>query len=138
MKKGVIVEKGNHDSLLKDHPNGVYAKLVKQQESVEEHNNDEVSDAESENVGNNDDSVKVQSPQKYQTGKTRQAQGPNNDPDTEGHSQNVTPITETKRTSIKKRKMTEDDHQPFNEHKHKSRVQIEDEKLTLEKQMKEK
>jgi ABC-type multidrug transport system fused ATPase/permease subunit len=32
MKKGKIVEKGNHDSLLKEHPTGIYAKLVKQQE----------------------------------------------------------------------------------------------------------
>jgi ABC-type multidrug transport system fused ATPase/permease subunit len=30
MKKGKITEKGNHDSLLRDFPNGVYAKLVKQ------------------------------------------------------------------------------------------------------------
>jgi ABC-type multidrug transport system fused ATPase/permease subunit len=30
MKKGKIVEIGNHDSLLKDYPEGVYAKLVKQ------------------------------------------------------------------------------------------------------------
>ena len=29
MKKGKIVEIGNHDSLLDDHPNGIYAKLVK-------------------------------------------------------------------------------------------------------------
>lgn len=28
LKKGVIVEDGNHDSLLRDYPNGVYAKLV--------------------------------------------------------------------------------------------------------------
>lgn len=36
LKKGVIVEDGNHDSLLRDYPNGVYAKLVSQQEHVEE------------------------------------------------------------------------------------------------------
>lgn len=32
LKKGVIKEDGNHRSLLRDHPNGVYAKLVSQQE----------------------------------------------------------------------------------------------------------
>lgn len=36
MKKGKLVETGNHDSLLKNYPNGIYAKLVKQQEQVEE------------------------------------------------------------------------------------------------------
>lgn len=28
LRKGEIVEDGNHNSLLKDHPTGVYAKLV--------------------------------------------------------------------------------------------------------------
>ena len=32
LKKGVIVEDGTHDSLLKDFPNGLYSKLVSQQE----------------------------------------------------------------------------------------------------------
>jgi ABC-type glutathione transport system ATPase component len=41
MKKGKIVETGNHDSLLRDHPNGIYAKLVKQQEEAEENQNEE-------------------------------------------------------------------------------------------------
>lgn len=36
MKKGKLVEKGNHEQLLKEHPNGIYAKLVKQQEQVED------------------------------------------------------------------------------------------------------
>jgi ABC-type transport system involved in cytochrome bd biosynthesis fused ATPase/permease subunit len=35
LKKGKIVESGNHDSLLKEFPNGTYAMLVRQQESVE-------------------------------------------------------------------------------------------------------
>lgn len=30
LKKGSIIETGNHDSLLKDFPNGVYSKLVSQ------------------------------------------------------------------------------------------------------------
>lgn len=30
LKKGVIVEDGTHNSLLKDYPNGTYAKLVSQ------------------------------------------------------------------------------------------------------------
>ena len=28
MKKGKLVEEGNHESLLKNYPNGIYAKLV--------------------------------------------------------------------------------------------------------------
>jgi len=35
LKKGVIVENGNHDSLLSEFPNGVYAKLVSQQEKLD-------------------------------------------------------------------------------------------------------
>jgi ABC-type multidrug transport system fused ATPase/permease subunit len=35
LKKGVLTEVGNHDSLLREHPNGVYAKLVRQQENAE-------------------------------------------------------------------------------------------------------
>ena len=31
MKKGRIVEDGNHDSLLRDYPTGTYAKLVTDQ-----------------------------------------------------------------------------------------------------------
>ena len=29
MKKGKIIEKGNHDSLLTDYPAGIYSKLAK-------------------------------------------------------------------------------------------------------------
>ena len=36
LKKGAIVEDGNHDYLLKTYPNGVYAKLVSQQENLDE------------------------------------------------------------------------------------------------------
>lgn len=35
LKKGVLTEVGNHETLLRDYPNGVYAKLVKQQENAE-------------------------------------------------------------------------------------------------------
>ena len=31
LKKGKLTEVGTHDTLLRDHPEGVYAKLVKQQ-----------------------------------------------------------------------------------------------------------
>jgi len=34
MKKGKIVEKGTHDSLLRNFPKGTYAKLVSTQEQV--------------------------------------------------------------------------------------------------------
>ena len=33
---------GNHDSLLRDYPDGVYSKLVKQQQDAEHNNDDEV------------------------------------------------------------------------------------------------
>ena len=35
LKKGKIVEDGNHSSLLKDHPRGTYAKLVADQENID-------------------------------------------------------------------------------------------------------
>ena len=35
LKKGKIVEVGNHDTLLRQHPNGTYAKLVADQEKVD-------------------------------------------------------------------------------------------------------
>lgn len=35
LKKGKIVEIGNHDTLLLNHPDGVYAKLVKQQQEAD-------------------------------------------------------------------------------------------------------
>ena len=35
LKKGRIAEIGTHDTLLRDYPNGVYAKLVKQQEEAD-------------------------------------------------------------------------------------------------------
>jgi len=35
MNKGKIAEVGNHQSLLQDYPNGIYAKFVKEQEQSE-------------------------------------------------------------------------------------------------------
>jgi len=35
MQKGKIIEQGNHDSLLKNFPDGLYAKFVKEQENSE-------------------------------------------------------------------------------------------------------
>jgi ATP-binding cassette, subfamily B (MDR/TAP), member 1 len=35
LKKGKLTEVGDHESLLKDYPDGVYAKLVHQQEAAE-------------------------------------------------------------------------------------------------------
>ena len=35
LKKGKLTEIGTHDTLLREHPDGVYAKLVKQQEDTE-------------------------------------------------------------------------------------------------------
>ena len=36
MNKGKIAEQGNHESLLKNFPSGIYAKFVKDQEQSEE------------------------------------------------------------------------------------------------------
>mmetsp|Transcript_42048 Transcript_42048/g.30262 ORF Transcript_42048/g.30262 Transcript_42048/m.30262 type:complete len:137 (-) Transcript_42048:2454-2864(-) len=38
MKSGKIVEKGSHDTLLRDFPEGTYAKLVREQENADEGN----------------------------------------------------------------------------------------------------
>jgi ABC-type multidrug transport system fused ATPase/permease subunit len=48
LKKGVLVEEGNHESLLRDYPNGIYAKLCKDHEKTEEN------DAEKDNKVNAD------------------------------------------------------------------------------------
>ncbi len=74
MKKGKIQEQGNHNSLLSEHPNGLYAKLVQQQEQQEEP--DTSSDKKAE-IGESDMSLKgdenvnIQTPSKYATGKLR-------------------------------------------------------------------
>ena len=39
MQFGRITEVGNHDSLLSNFPNGLYAKFVREQSSAEESNN---------------------------------------------------------------------------------------------------
>jgi len=36
MKKGKIIEEGNHDSLLNDYPEGTYTKFVREQENAEQ------------------------------------------------------------------------------------------------------
>lgn len=60
LKKGVLTEIGNHDTLLRDYPSGVYAKLVRQQENAEngDGNNDDdnglidkINDADEDLVG---------------------------------------------------------------------------------------
>ncbi len=35
LKKGKLTEVGNHETLLRDYPEGVYAKLVKQQQDAD-------------------------------------------------------------------------------------------------------
>jgi len=60
LKKGVLTEIGNHETLLRDYPSGVYAKLVKQQENAENGDGnidddngliDKVNDADEDLVG---------------------------------------------------------------------------------------
>ena len=42
MKKGKIVEDGNHQTLLRDYKDGVYAKLVAEQKNVESDEEEEM------------------------------------------------------------------------------------------------
>lgn len=42
LTKGRITEIGNHDSLLRDHPTGVYANLVRSQQDAEDDDLDEI------------------------------------------------------------------------------------------------
>ena len=51
MKKGRIVEQGNHEELLKNFPNGTYAMLVKQQESAEKGDSENASPIRKEEIG---------------------------------------------------------------------------------------
>ena len=75
MKKGKIVEKGNHESLLIDHPTGIYAKLVRQQEQVEETGEkgeiDEGKETNSEGEVDNESFLKAKNPGEYQIGKNK-------------------------------------------------------------------
>ena len=81
MKKGKIVEKGNHVSLLKEFPTGIYAKLVRQQEQVDE---------EAEKGGDNDKDItegeidhesfiKAKNPGEYQIGQGKSPSKSGND-----------------------------------------------------------
>ena len=72
MKKGKIVEKGNHTSLLKEFPDGIYAKLVKQQEAIDENAGDgEQNKTGSQDVPSIDENKISYSNQKYSTGAHR-------------------------------------------------------------------
>ena len=44
MNKGVLTETGNHDSLMKEYPDGIYVNFVKKQESAEAQQPDQPSD----------------------------------------------------------------------------------------------
>ena len=44
MKTGKIVEVGNHESLVRDYPEGIYSKFVKEQEQAESHHHQDVQD----------------------------------------------------------------------------------------------
>ena len=67
MKKGKIVEKGNHESLLKEFPTGIYAKLVRQQEQVDDEaekggDNKDITEGEIDN----ESFIKAKNPGEYQ------------------------------------------------------------------------
>ena len=70
---------GNHDSLLRDYPDGVYSKLVKQQQDAE-HNNDDgvpvvVTDVDDVNldVDEVDGNIDINLTRQYTTGRMRQS-----------------------------------------------------------------
>ena len=52
MKKGEIVEVGDHDTLLEEYPNGVYAELVKKQQLTDEDSKDDENDSDENEEGN--------------------------------------------------------------------------------------
>ncbi len=74
LKKGKLTESGNHDSLLRDYPTGVYAKLVRQQQDAEDNNQhddgvdqDKINEADDENLDEAD--VKKGETSVYVTGR---------------------------------------------------------------------
>ena len=75
LKKGKLTEVGNHESLLRDYPLGVYAKLVRQQQDAE--NNGEavaavdVDDLELD-VDEVDGNIDINQTHNYTTGRLRQ------------------------------------------------------------------
>lgn len=82
LKKGKITEVGNHDSLLKEHPDGVYAKLVRQQEDADHNDKKDSSSSDNERLNADDDDYKTDqsihehnantiNPSMYATGKQR-------------------------------------------------------------------
>ena len=54
MKKGKIIEDGDHDSLLRDYPGGVYAKLVNEAENAEMEEQGETQKVEAEDQESNE------------------------------------------------------------------------------------
>ena len=53
LKKGKLTEIGNHETLLRDYPTGVYSKLVRQQEQAEENgesNSDEAQEQQEKGI----------------------------------------------------------------------------------------
>ena len=71
---------GNHDTLLRDYPDGVYSKLVKQQQDAEHNNDDGVpgvafSDVDDVNldVEEVDGNIDINLTRQYTTGRMRQS-----------------------------------------------------------------
>ena len=48
LKDGLLTEVGNHESLLRDYPNGTYAGFVEKQKNAEENDEEEDEDLEKE------------------------------------------------------------------------------------------
>lgn len=76
LKKGKLTEVGNHDSLLREHPNGTYAKLVKQQQEAENgvQEQDNLEKAKMGDEGNvEEEVVGIGKTSNYLTGRNRSA-----------------------------------------------------------------
>lgn len=63
---------GNHDSLLRDYPDGVYSKLVKQQQDAE-HNNDDEVPVEVSDVDEVEGNIDTNQTRQHITGRMRQS-----------------------------------------------------------------
>ena len=73
LKKGKLSEIGNHDTLLRDYPDGIYAKLVKQQQDTEEPAANADLDDINLDIDELDGQIDTNLTKKYLTGRQRSA-----------------------------------------------------------------
>jgi ABC-type glutathione transport system ATPase component len=70
LKKGIITEEGNHSTLLENYPEGVYAKLVRDQQQDQGQDDEMVDDAENEFLPQEDGSEEIISQTNQKSKKT--------------------------------------------------------------------